>query len=344
MEEHPEPPKNTPQNDNDKTPRILPHIKPRTQQQSTPVEITAENVEKHIHRKEQSGKIKMPNGDIYPIVVPAPDADDIEWAKECFEQDAEWRLKQASMAITDGNLWRLQFLLAVNQQQDGFLDIDGFGDRDNDYTLLGHTVLEDDRAPFAALLLSYGADPEIGGAPRWNRSKMRKYTPVGGAVENDQLDILKLLLDNGAQFYKEDFDTADHPATKAYLVTRFEELDDGTDLRNLNSPVKHESKWALLDDFTIAKTSTLPGKMRMTKIFNFLAQEIEKTTEILEADGDVKSVSHSPTQSFDDLPHKEEIKQAHAKLLEKGGTPEAIETYTRSSNTYTARGNRPSQG
>ncbi|MBL1146650.1 MAG: hypothetical protein HND56_04600 [Pseudomonadota bacterium] len=342
MEEHPEPPENTPRNEDKKTPRILPHIKPRSQPQSAPVEITADNVEKHIHRKEQRGKLKLPNGDVYDITIPAPDEDDIEWAKESFTEDADWRLKQASMAIIDGNLWRLQFLLAVNQQQEGFLDINGFGDKDNDYTLLGHTTLEDDRTDFAALLLSYGADLEIGGSPRWNRTKTRKYTPVGGAVENDQLEILELLLNNGAQFYKEDFEAADHPATKAYLVARFEDLDDGTDVRNLNSPAKHNSKWALLDDFTIAKTSTLPGKMRLTKIFNFLSQEIEKVTEMLEADGDVKNVSHSPLQSFDDVAHKEEIKQAHAKLLEKGGTPEAIETYTRSSNTYSARGNRPS--
>lgn len=340
MEHHPEPPENTPRNDNDKTPRILPHIKPRSQPQSTPVEITAENLEKHIHRKEQRGKLKLPNGEIYPIVIPAPDEDDIAWAKDCFEHDEDWRLKQASKTIIDGNLWRLQFLLAVNQQKDGFVDINGFGEKDNDYTLLGHTTLEEDRADFAALLLSYGADPEIGGAPRWNRSKTRKYTPVGGAVEHDRLDILKLLLDNGAQFYKEDFESADHPATKAFLVARFEELDDGTDLRNLNAPAKHDSKWAQMDDFTIAKTTTLPGKMRLTKIFNFLSQEIEKVTEMLEADGEVKNIFHAAPQSFDDVPHKEEIKQAHAKLLEKGGTPEALETYTR--NGYTARGNRPS--
>jgi len=334
MTDTPTPPKKPHHTGRDKPVLRLPTT-PRPQNGK---EITADNLEKMIHRNEQHGTIPMPGGEMRPVTIPAPTEDDIAWAKQSFEEDQEWRNKQASAAIIDGNLWRLHFLLAVNKQKDGFIDINSFGTKDDDYTLLGHTTLveDEDRLDFAALLLSYGADTEKCGNTRFSRSGKRKYTPLVSAIENGRIELIELFLDNGAHFYKEDFSEAETAPTKAYLAHRFSMLEDDSAYRNLNTPAAHGSKWAIIDNHAVAKISYIPGKMRLTKTFNFLSQEIDKVTEVLDTDGEVKSVSFGLTQSFDDVRHKEEIKQAHAKLKSLGGKPEALENYTRHTHLHSS--------
>ena len=327
-----------PNNDNPPKKRRLPHIPPRKETVET--DVTSNNVSKHIVKRIQKGSVKLPNGTTYDLTIPAPTAEDIEWAEGCFEADQEERNKAASLAITEGSLWRLQFLLAMNKKQDNFIDINAFGQEDNDLTLLAHTALtEDNGADFAALLLSYGANIEKGGNPRWaNHRNARDNTPMRAAIKNNSVEVVALLLDNEAQFYKDDFDEAKHVEIQEYLVKRFDVLGEVSQYSNLNAPQKRDSKWERIDDFSVAKISHLPGRMRLTKTFNFLAQEIDKVVEVLDAEGATTHPPSHETQQFDDVTHKGEIKQAHEKLLSLNGTPDDLKTYM---GGKTKRGNSP---
>ena len=293
--------------------------------------MTSDNVSQHIVKNKQSGTLKLLDGSSYPLTIPAPTEDDITWAKESFEEDKSTRNEAASKAITEGNLWRLHFLLAVEKKQGNFIDIDCFGEKETEYTLLGHTALLDEGgADFAALLISYGADLNKSGAPRWAaQNDGRENAPVRAAIKNNRVELTQLLLDNGARFYKADFEDAKNYEMKEYLIQRFETLGNSFDFANLNSNKTYDrdAEWDKVDDHTIAKTSTLPGRMRLTKTFNFLAHEIEKVTEVISNDDDTpNNVSHSSI-SFDDLKHTDELEQAHEKLMDLKGKPKALQHY-----------------
>ncbi|MDE1152970.1 MAG: hypothetical protein PW788_10575 [Micavibrio sp.] len=69
-----------------------------------------------------------------------------------------------------------------------------------------------------------------------------------------------------------------------------------------------------------------------TRIFNFLAREVTTVTRDWVSEGRGSSAagtssvsSSSHIQSFDDLPSDLEIRHMHAKLLELGGKPPALE-------------------
>ena len=305
------------------------HSTPR--KEVTEKKMTSDNVSQHIVKGKQNGTLKLLDGSSYPLTIPAPTEEDIEWAKECFEEDKNTRNEAASKAITDGNLWRLHFLLAVEKKQGNFIDIDCFGEKETDHTLLGHTALLDEGGEdFAALLISYGAKLDKGGNPRWaGHQNGRENTPIRAAVKNNRVPLIQLLLDNGARFYKDDFKEAKHYETQEYLIHRFENLGNSLDFADLNSNKTYDrdSKWDKVDDYTIAKTSNLPGRLRLTKTFNFLAHEIEKVTEVISNDDKTpNNVSYS-SLSFDDLKHTDELEQAHEKLMDLKGKPKGLQHY-----------------
>lgn len=262
------------------------------------------------------------------IEIPEPTDEDRRWAENTKDKKRSKLHLEFHVACRDRKLWRANFLLDIERQDGTFKDrgmnIDETHSRDwhGRYLPLIDAVDTGD-IDFVKLVLGHGADI--------NKPLFEGKTALTAAAGQGYLDIVKLLIEHGATLGYNGFGAISEAHSNGHtLVTRYleglqreqfegivETLPDEVE-RN-DAPNDTPGGWHMLNNHTVALTSRADDGFTLRRVFNFSAGEVD-IIRTLETGNSVQSLGNQ-VRNFSELQDDSELRLAHAKLVELGGSP-----------------------
>lgn len=268
------------------------------------------------------------------IEIPEPTDSDKIWAENVKDKRRRALHYEFRRACRDHKLWRANFLLDIERQDGTFKDrgmnINQVYHRDGvGYFMPLTDAIKTGNIAIVKLALAHGADV--------NASPYEGLSPLTYAAENGYLDIVKLLIESGADISFNGFRAISdahkkgHKLVTDYLETLQREKFDGI-VDSLPAPVpepeeteddgldaENDGGWQVLNDHTITRVSATPDGFTLRQVFNFSARE---TVSIyLHNGGNGPQALCTTQRNFAEVENDGEIVQAHAKLVELGGSP-----------------------
>jgi len=288
------------------------------------------------YAEEKQITVSLPKGHQKTLTIPAPNKKDLRWARKLIKQAPEERGYELCESCFKNRLWRTYFLLEQQKQiapekrvTDKAVEIrDYFAQSPlNVATMQGYHDM-------VVLLLAHGADIDT-------NYTSRRDTPLLKAINYDRLDIVKLLIEQEAKFYPDEFEKVSHPEIKEYLAqTVGQKLSPAAaQYGNLNKKQKTQAgnsviAWNKSGDDSIVKSTNIGGGMRLHTVFNFKAEHVLRYTESVNLKGQTIAISApSAAEDFQRIRNRAEIDEAFRMFTSLDGD----ESLRPSSNTAAPR-------